>query len=85
MNTDNFEPIKPKGRKTFKGQDCTKRRFKDHKQSIKVLHLSANRRVVDLAEFGETKRNEIRDYFCDRCRGFHVTSKETWGNPRKAA
>ena len=85
MNNTHFEPIKPKGKKSFKGQDCKKRRFKDHKQSVQVLHLSANRRVVDLVEFGETKRNEIRDYFCDRCRGYHVTSKENWGHPRKAA
>ena len=87
MNKENFEPMKSKAKLKAVpyARACKKSRFKDHKQSVRVLHAATNKRVTDLAEFGETRRNERRDYFCDRCNGFHVTSKETWGNPRKAA
>ena len=87
MDKTNFEPIKSKVqlKAVPYSKACKKNRFKDHKQSVNMLHHAQNRRVADLAEFGETKRKEIRDYPCDRCNGYHVTKKETWGNPRKAA
>jgi hypothetical protein len=87
MDKTNFEPIKSKVqlKAVPYAKECKKNRFKDHRQSVKMLHKAANRRVTDLAEFGETRRNEIRDYYCSNCNGFHTTSKKTWGNPRKAA
>lgn len=62
-----------------------KTRFRDHKECVSVLHNSENRRVTDIEERGFTKRNEIRSYPCNLCAGYHVSSKETWGNVRKAA
>ena len=62
-----------------------KTRFRDHKECVALLHNSANRRVTDIREHGFTKRNEIRSYPCNLCSGYHVSSKESWGNMKKAA
>lgn len=51
-----------------------KRRFRDHKEAVAVLHLAevARRRATE-AGF-ETTRREVRDYLCQMCRGTHLTS-----------
>ena len=62
-----------------------KTRFRDHQECVSVLHRSANSRVVELAERGFTKRNEVRSYPCDKCAGWHISSKSNWDSRKQAA
>ena len=56
-------------------QYCGKRRFRDIEQAKDTLRYAAiARRLSD----GPCRRREVRYYFCDRCRGWHVTSRELW-------
>ena len=70
-----------------KKRNCSsgKSRFKDHKQAIYVLHKMSNQRTNNLRDFGSTTYNQIRVYECNKCSGFHLSSKENWDSRRKAA
>lgn len=50
-------------------------RLRDHREAIERLHACRT-----AAEFGDTRRREQADYFCEQCCGFHLTSKP-WGVP----
>jgi hypothetical protein len=60
-------------------------RFRDHEMCVAALHKSANIRALDITERGFTKRNEIRSYPCEKCAGWHVSSKATWDSRLEAA
>ena len=60
-------------------------RFRDHDMCIAALHRSANIRAIDLEGQGFTKRNEIRSYPCEKCAGWHLSSKANWDSRKEAA
>jgi len=60
-------------------------RFRDHKESVEVLHKSVNTRMAELRDQGYSKRNETRSYPCGLCAGYHLTSKESWSSKAVAA
>ena len=62
-----------------------KSRFKDHKQAIYVLHKMSNQRTNNLRDFGSTTYNQIRVYECNKCSGFHLSSKENWDSRKEVA
>lgn len=54
-----------------------KRRFRDHEEAVEALQKARNaRKRAD----GPTRRQERRAYECHICRGWHLTSKETWAD-----
>jgi hypothetical protein len=53
---------------------CKKIRYRDHREAVKVLHkIEGQRRRVEALGL-PTRRREIRDYRCDTCKGFYLTS-----------
>lgn len=56
-----------------------KRRFKDHRQAVDVLHSAQTARFFAAANDTSTRRAEVRTYRCTKCRGFHLTSKAEFG------
>ena len=80
MNFDKF-----KTGKKMKRTACRKVRLRDKDEAIRVLHKFSNRRSSDMREFGSTTYNQIRVYQCDRCRGYHLTSSDTWDSRKRAA
>jgi hypothetical protein len=79
----NFDKIKT-GKK-LKRAVCRKARLRDKGEAIRVLHKFSNRRSSDIREFGSTTYNQTRVYQCDRCRGYHLTSSDTWDSRKRAA
>ena len=55
-----------------------KRRLKDHKDAVRTLHKAKGAGRIELENNGSTKRQETRTYFCDRCKGHHLTSQLVW-------
>lgn len=47
-----------------------KRRFRDHREAVRVLHTAVNARSR-----GEDERRERRCYDCKECNGWHLTSQ----------
>jgi hypothetical protein len=73
--------MKMKANKSHKNpRNCFthKVRYKDHKLAIAALHSISNRRSADLSEFGQTSFNQVRVYFHDACKGWHLTSQDAW-------
>lgn len=73
--------MKMKANKSHKSQrNCFthKVRYKDHKMAIAALHKLSNLRTADLAEYGQTTFNQVRVYFHDACKGWHLTSQKSW-------
>lgn len=60
-------------------RNCTKIRYRDHREAVAVLHKIAGHRNRAEAYGLDSRRREIRSYRCDGCNGFHLTSKEAWG------
>lgn len=60
-------------------------RFKDHDMCVSALHKSANIRAVEFVEQGYSKRKEIRSYPCEKCAGWHLSSKANWDSRKEAA
>ncbi len=61
-------------------------RLRDKIEAIDILHTRLNKRQRDLDVKGSTKANEVRAYKCTHCRGWHLTSLETWSdNPSIAS
>lgn len=58
---------------------CMKRRFRDHAEAIDALHRACDARHRAALDDVSTMRREIRTYECDACKGWHLTSKATWG------
>jgi hypothetical protein len=54
-------------------------RYKDHQLAVDALRTISNRRRTDLSNFGKTSFNQTRVYFHDGCKGWHLTSQESWG------
>lgn len=48
-----------------------KRRYRDHEEAVRGLR---NVRSKDKRE-----RTPVRTYECPKCRGFHLTSQDVWG------
>lgn len=78
---------RPKAKVTKLRHKCPtgKIRFKDHDMCVSALHKSANIRAVEVVEQGFSKRNEIRSYPCDKCAGWHLSSKANWDSRKEAA
>lgn len=57
-----------------------KRRFKDHRQAVDVLHKAKTARVFARAAGSDTRRAEVRTYRCGLCKGFHLTSRAEFGS-----
>lgn len=55
-----------------------KRRFKDHRQAVDVLHKAKTARTFAELNNARTRRSEKRTYRCGLCNGFHLTSKAEW-------
>ena len=63
-----------------------KRRFKDHRQAVEVLHQAETARAYARASGTATRRAEVRTYRCSLCKGFHLTSRTDFGpDYRRAA
>lgn len=56
--------------------DCTKIRYRDHREAVAVLHKIAGLRDRAKRDGLDSRRREARSYPCDGCRGFHLTSKD---------
>lgn len=50
-----------------------KLRLRDHKEAIALLH-----RCQAAHALGNPRRRERRAYFCDACKGWHLTSQPNW-------
>lgn len=60
----------------IKRRNCEgKRRFRDQKEAKVALKLARKNAKRELEERGATSRHESRFYFCQRCSGYHLTSK----------
>jgi hypothetical protein len=53
-------------------------RFKDREMAIVALHRMKNAAARAVELNGTTTRTEKRTYFCGKCQGYHVTSKDSW-------
>ena len=62
-----------------------KRRFKDHRQAVDVLHKAATARAFARASGSDTRRAEVRTYRCALCKGFHLTSLAEFGSEYRRA
>jgi hypothetical protein len=69
----------------FKRTACSKVRLRDKDEAVRVLHKLTNRRSSDMRDFGSTNYNQTRAYQCDKCRGYHLTSSDTWDSRKRAA
>jgi len=49
-------------------------RYRDHLEAVRMLHKLSRVRAFDELIGLESRRREVRDYSCDRCNGFHITS-----------
>lgn len=52
-----------------------KRRYRDKKESLKVLHRAETARHWAEIDGTETRRCEVRTYQCPKCHGWHTTSQ----------
>ena len=52
-----------------------KRRFKDHRQAVAVLHKAETARAWAKVNDSKSRRGEKRAYPCGLCKGFHLTSQ----------
>jgi len=71
--------------KKLKKTVCRKARLRDKDEAITALHKFRNRRSSDMRDFGATTYNQTRVYKCDKCRGYHLTSSDTWDSRKRAA
>ena len=65
--------------RTSKGRDshrCEsgKVRYRDKTEAVEYLHRVKNKAQYQMADFGASKRQESRSYFCAQCKGWHLTS-----------
>lgn len=58
-----------------KCQATGKRRYRDKRESLVVLHLAFTARHWAELDGTETCRGEVRVYQCSKCRGWHATSQ----------
>src|SRR5262245_53459353 len=69
----------PKNRRPNLGKCPTtgKTRFRDKREADRAVQKATTARK-NAAEMGVTsRRHECRTYFCDACKGWHITSQET--------
>jgi hypothetical protein len=52
-----------------------KRRYRDKRESLLVLHTAQTARHWAELDGIETRRGEVRIYPCPRCHGWHATSQ----------
>lgn len=52
-----------------------KRRFRDHREAVAVLHQAACARKFADESGATSRRRECRAYLCTACQGWHVTSQ----------
>ena len=78
-DTDELQGMRssPRGRNPWGKNRCResgKVRFRDHDMAVAALHWAARNRLV-AEELGvPCSRSEVRTYWCDGCRGWHLTS-----------
>ncbi len=56
-------------------QATGKRRYRDKRESVVVLHRARTARHWAALDGTETRRDEVRAYDCTHCRGWHATSQ----------
>lgn len=63
-----------------KKSDCVKIRYRSRKDALEMLwKIKASRAQQAEVSFG-VQKVEKRAYRCPECKGYHLTSKEYWGN-----
>ena len=58
-----------------KCQATGKRRYRDKREGVVVLHRAGTARRWAELDGAETRRGEVRVYQCPRCLGWHATSQ----------
>lgn len=94
MNHNEYSPVastrKPKSRRgdyTIGKHDCPpcaatgKVRYRDHRQASHALQSAKWKRRHDDLIGLDSRRNEVRAYKCDECKGWHTTSIAVWNDP----
>ena len=51
-------------------------RYRDHKEAVKALHRAKSAANFETGQYGKTDRLERRNYFCQVCSAYHLTSQE---------
>lgn len=68
-----MQPARPQRRAT-PCHSTGKRRFPDHRAAVAALNLAATSRQLAEDIGHQTQRQECRSYFCEACKGHHLTS-----------
>ena len=63
--------------KTKKQRCGGKRRFRDHEEAARALRSQKSNSTRDVIC--------VRSYYCERCKGWHLTSNERWDRTQRAA
>jgi len=63
---------------------CGKVRYRDKREAVRTLHRIQLVASYQVADSGDTKRQECRAYSCGLCKGFHLTSRDPWLSRRAA-
>ena len=58
-----------------KSLTCGKVRFRDHREAVTALHNVATLRLRADEDAVASRRREVRSYECERCHGYHLTSR----------
>jgi hypothetical protein len=59
-------------------------RYRDAREATEALHALSNRASLADERGGEHRIRVKRKYQCNACRGWHLTSQETWSSPVEA-
>ena len=60
------------------GKKIDKIRYKDKRMAVDALHKLQNIGKFETEKYGATNRHEDHAYKCDRCKGWHTTSKKDY-------
>lgn len=74
-------------RSQMRGRLCSrghKIRYPDHEAAVAALHRAEASRSLSAADGVDCCRRERRAYDCSSCRGWHLTSWDTWSQPEEA-
>ena len=51
-------------------------RFRDHEEAVEALHHATEARHRCELDGVTTTHRAVRDYYCPRCHGYHLTSRD---------
>jgi hypothetical protein len=57
-------------------------RFRDKREALEAVHAAGTSRRFAEADGVVSARQERRTYHCSSCRGWHLTSRESWSDER---